>query len=236
MKNLDFLKTTLIVNKGIYDNQTTFENTIESFSKAIKNNYQISFSLNITKDNKIIVYDNNDLTKLMNLKDKINSITYEELNYLCSYHVPTLKEALDLIKGKVPIIINIKNKTKKNLLLKELIEELDNYNGEFALISKNVKVINWFNKNKPNYIIGEILTKRRSLSLVNFIINCLIVTDFKSININYYDIYKIKQIKEDFLVLGYLINDQEKYLVYKDVFDNLMIDRLYELNMIEEIL
>lgn len=236
MKNLEFLKSALITNKGIYDNQIIFENTIESFSESIKNKYPISFSLNITKDNKIIIYNDEDLTKLMNLKDKINSITYEELNYLSSYHIPTLEEVLNLIKGKVPIIINIKDSSKKNMIEKEIVNYLDNYQGQFAIISKNVRVIKWFNNNKPNYIIGEILTKNRNLSLINFMINCSITSDFKSINIDYYDIYKIKKIKEDYLVLGYLINDQEKYEVYKDVFDNLIIDKLYELNMIDEIL
>jgi len=33
-----------------------------------------------------------------------------------------------------------------------------------------------------------------------------------------------------------LIDDQEKYLVYKDIFDNLFIDNVYELQMTEEIL
>ena len=125
---------------------------------------------------------------------------------------------------------------KKLTLEKTLSTVLDNYQGSFAILSKYIKSINWFNKNKPDYIVGEVLTKKRNSSLTNFIANCCINTDFKSININYYDIYKIKKIKEDSLVLGYLIDNQEKYLVYKDIFDNLFIDNVYELQMTEEIL
>lgn len=236
VKNTEFLKSILIVNRGIYDNQIIYENTLDSFREAIKNKYSILFSVSITKDNVIIAYHDDNLTRLMNLKDKITEITYEELNYLCPYHVPTLEESLNLIKGEVSIVIDIRNTTKKYYLEKELSRQLDNYSGNFALLSRSAKVIRWFNNNKPNYIIGEILTKKLKLSLNNFIANYCIVTDFKSINVDYYDLYKIKKIKEDSLVIGYLINNQEKYLVYKDVFDNLFIDKVYELQMIEEIL
>lgn len=236
MKDINFLKSSLFVNKGIYDNQIIYENTLESFKEAIKNKYSIIFSVNLTKDNVMILYYDNDLTRLMNLKDKISSITYEELNYLCSYHIPTLKEALELINGQVGIILDIRATSQKYYLEKVLPTVLDNYGGSFAILSKYVKSIKWFNKNKPDYIVGEVLTKKRNLSLTNFIANCCINTDFKSININYYDIYKIKKIKEDSLVLGYLIDNQEKYLVYKDIFDNLFIDNVYELQMTEEIL
>jgi len=236
VKDTNFLKTNLFVNKGIYDNQITYENTIESFKEAIKNKYSIILSVNLTKDNIIIVYYDNDLTRLMNLKDKINSITYEELNYLCSYHVPTLEETLKLINGETEIILDIRTTSHKYYLEKILAFYLDNYQGSFGILSKFAKSINWFNKNRPNFIVGEVLTKKSNLSLNNIIANCCIHTDFKSININYYDIYKIKKIKEDSLVLGYLIDDQEKYLVYKDIFDNLFIDNVYELQMTEEIL
>ncbi len=235
MKNTEFLKSTLIVNKGIYDNQIIFENTLESFNEAILNKYSILFNLNVTKDNVIIAYYDNNLTRLLSLKDKITDVTYEELNYLCSYHVPTLDEVLNLIKGQVPIIIDIRNTTKKNYLEKELSKRLDEYKGDFAILSKQAKVIRWFNNNRPDYIIGEILTKKKR-SFLNFLVNCMIVTDFKSINVERYNLYNIKKINESSLIIGYLINSQDKYQVYKDNFDNLIIDNVYELQMIEEIL
>lgn len=232
MKDTEFLKSSLIVNRGIYNNQITFENTLESFNNAITNNYAILFSVNITEDDVLIVYHDDNLTRLMNLKDKINSIKYSELNYLCPYHVPTIEEALNTIAGKVPIIINMRVTGKKHFPEKELAKLLDKYNGKFAVLSRNAKIIRWFNKNRPNYIIGEILTRSYNFSLSN----CLIETDFKSINVEYYNLYKIKKIKESSLVIGYLIDNQEKYLVYKEVFDNLVIDKVYELQMMEEVL
>lgn len=236
MRDTEFLKSSLIVNRGIYDNQITFENTLESFNNAITNNYAILLSVNMTKDEVLIVYHDDNLTRLMNLKDKINSINYSELNYLCPYHVPTVEEALKDIAGKVPVIINVRTTSKKHFLEKELSKLLDKYEGKFAVLSRSSKVIRWFNKNRPNYLIGEILTRSRTFSLSNFILNCLIETDFKSINVEYHNLYKIKKIKESSLVIGYLIDNQEKYLVYKEVFDNLIIDKVYELQMIKEIL
>lgn len=231
MRDVKFLKGNPISNKGIYDNNKIYENTIEAFKKAIDHKLIIHLKVRLTKDKVPIIYSDNNLTRLMNLKDKINQITYDELIYLNKYHVPTLKEVLKLINGKVPIIINPKCCDFSYFLEKEIINNLDNYKGKVAFLSSNPLIIRWFNKNKSEIICGEILTKSnktKKRKFISFFVNFIIKVDFKSIDIKSYSILKLQKAKENSIVLGYLIETKEEYNLYKNALDNVFIDELYK--------
>ena len=224
MNKIDFLKKNLISNKGLYDNVNIFENTLESFSKAIDNNLIIYLKVRLTKDKVPVIYSDSNLARLMNLKDRVDSTKYEELIYLNKYHIPTLKEVLKLIDGKTPIIINPTSSSDKYYLQKEVVKLLDNYKGKFAILSSNPLIIRWFNKNKPEYLTGEIITKKRKVkSLPRYLANFTIKVDFKSVDIEYYNLIKLKKLKENSLVIGYLIDSKEKYNIYKNALDNILL-------------
>lgn len=229
MNKIDFLKENLISNKGLYDNVNIFENTLESFSKAIDNNLIIYLKVRLTKDKVPVIYSDSNLARLMNLKDRVDTTKYEELIYLNKYHIPTLKEVLKLIDGKTPIIINPTSSSDKYYLQKEVVKLLDNYKGKFAILSSNPLIIRWFNKNKPEYLTGEIITKKRKVkSLPRYLANFTIKVDFKSVDIEYYNLIKLKKLKENSLVIGYLIDSKEKYNIYKNALDNIFISELFK--------
>ena len=229
MNKIDFLKENLISNKGLYDNVNIFENTLESFSKAIDNNLIIYLKVRLTKDKVPVIYSDSNLARLMNLKDRVDTTNYDELIYLNKYHIPTLKEVLKLIDGKTPIIINPTSSSDKYYLQKEVVKLLDNYKGKFAILSSNPLIIRWFNKNKPEYFTGEIITKKRKVkSLPRYLANFTIKVDFKSVDIEYYNLIKLKKLKENSLVIGYLIDSKEKYNIYKNALDNIFISELFK--------
>ena len=240
MKNANFLKKNLIANRGIYNNREVFENTLDSFQIAINEKFNIYLGVQSTKDGVLIVYHDKDLTRLMKLKDRIKDTTYEELTYLCSYHIPTLEEVLRLVNGRVPIIINPRSIGKNYSIAKELVKALDQYKGKFAIVNRNASVIRWFNANRPDYIMGEILTGLHPFSetfslraIRNMLSHFFIVTQFKSICIENFEARKIRAIRENNLVLGYLVDTKEKYQKYKDACDNLYIDNIKELEIIK---
>ena len=98
MGKVDFLNHSIIAHRGIYNNITIYENTIESIMYAVKNNLIVEFDIRLTKDQKIIVFHDEEGDRLLKLKDKINSLTKEEIDYISPYYIPTLKEVLDNIK------------------------------------------------------------------------------------------------------------------------------------------
>ena len=224
MKDIDFLKKGIFAYQGIYDNKNVYENTLEAFKVAIKRRNNIYFEVVETKDHKFVVCKNDVFERIHNSKDKVEDMTYDELCYVSFYHIPLLEEVLELINGIVGIMIDPKVHTKH----KNLFELLDNYNGKFAIISVNPKIINWFNKNRPEYVVGEVITKWKGFNL-SFYFN---KTDFKSYNIDYFDKIKVSNLRDlGDVVIGYLINSTEKYETYKNVFDNLIADNFLNLKI-----
>ncbi len=226
MKSIDFLKHNYISTKGIYDNLDIYENTLEAYKNALDKDFILYLKVRLTKDNIMIVYNDNDLTRLMNLKDKISTTTYEELCYLNKYHIPKIEEVLSLISGKVPILINPNSTNNKFYMQKELSLLLDKYQGDFAIVNANPRIIKWFNINRKDYVIGEIITKNKKLNILNFITYCTLDTDFKSIDLKYYDILKMKKLTENNFVIGYLADTKDKFDIYNDVVNNLFIDNI----------
>lgn len=228
MKNLDFLTNKLFVTKGIYDNHKIYENSIESIKEAIKNNLGLFLNISLTSDNKLIVYSGEDLSKIMNIKDKINETTYDEINYLFHYHVPLLDEVLKIINGSVPVILYL-NVNKKN---KELLNILSSYNKVIAITSKNNNILNWLGSNIPNIVIGEIADDRKILNFRDFFGRLSMKSDFKLLDIDKFDSINVRKYKlNNCIVLGYLVNNKEKYNSFKDTFDNLIVDNYKNLDL-----
>ncbi len=223
MKETLFLKKKPFVSSGIFDNINIYENTIEAYNLAIDKDMGLYLTIRETKDNKIICFNDENLSRYQNLKDKISDTKYEELEFLSNYHIPLLEEALKTIDGKVPIILNLSINSKNKIIF----NLLDNYKGDFAVISNHNKILSYIIKNKPTYIVGEIITKRP------FKVSSLFIKpDFKSYNIKYFDSIKLKKLKENgIFILGYLLDTPIKYSTYKDEFDNIIISNYHDLKM-----
>jgi hypothetical protein len=223
MSKIEF-QNKIFLNKGLYDNKKIMENTLEAILSGVKAQKGIYLTVRETKDHILIIYEDINLSRLHNVKDKIEDMTYDELNYLSFYHIPTLKEVLDVILGKVDVILNLKIRGKKT----NIFNILDSYPGNFALVG-NSSILRLINKKRANYLIGDIYTKKVKLNLFTFMLK----TSFRSIDISYYSKIRIKKLKEDNIpLIGYLINTEEKYQEFEDMFDYLIIDNYLNLKKI----
>ena len=54
MKNIDFLKRSLIAHRGVH-NSIIHENTLPAFVKSVDKNYIIELDIHILKDNKCVI-------------------------------------------------------------------------------------------------------------------------------------------------------------------------------------
>lgn len=218
MDKCSFLNHSIITYRGIYNNITMYENTIESIMYSLKNNLSISIDVCLTKDNVIIVFNPFNISKLLKLKDEINSLTYEELEYISHYHIPTLKEIIDIVNGKVPIIINIYNDDKifRNNLLK-LVCNFDN----ITIQSNTFNMIKTYKK--KGFIVGLIIDE----SNVTYLNNKIDV-DYLCIKYNLLDKGQINLLKQKYYLLGWVLDDREDVLKYIKIYNNLIVDNIEE--------
>lgn len=239
MKDLSFLKKQIIAHRGYHNKENNIpENSLAAFKKAIKYGYTIELDVHLTKDKKLVVFHDYDLKRVCGINLVIEECTYKELLkynlYNTNYKIPLLDSVLDLVDGKVPILIETKVKKYTGELEKLLSKKLDSYNGLYAIQSFNPLSINWFKKNRKNYIIGLLsydfknqdICFLKRLLLKSLLCDIFLKSDFIS--------YGIKSVPNMFvnkkkkLLIGWTVRNKKDYDNAKDYFDNLICENMEE--------
>lgn len=220
MGRCDFLNHSIIAHRGIYNNITIYENTLESIMYASKNNLIVEIDIRTTLDNEIIVYHDEDASRLNNLKDTLNTITLNDLEYISPFHIPTLNEVLASINGHVPIIIEIKEDNK--IIRTKLIELLKKYNGSIAIQSFNIDIVKFFKK--KGFVTGLLIGTKKNRKYIEQDLD----VDF--INIKYDTISKVEanMLKQKYYLIGYTLDNRKEVETYIKIFNNLVIDNIEE--------
>lgn len=167
----------IIAHRGIHNNKDIPENSIKAFKLALQKKIAIELDVRISKDNKLVVFHDDNLKRMANKDVLIENLTYEEIIHTklldTNEYIPSLEEVLNLISSKVLLDIEIKDTKKYPILLNKLINLLDNYDN-FIIKSFNPKIIKRINKLRPNYTCGLLLRKD-----TNKFINKLIIWKYK---------------------------------------------------------
>jgi len=229
---IDKIKKQLFAHRGIHNNIDIPENSIPAFKKAISKNIPIELDIHILKDNTLVVFHDDNLKRMTKIDKNIRDYTYPELEKITllntKYKIPTLKEVLKLVDGKVLLLIELKNDHRVNTMCEELCKQLDNYKGEFIIQSFYPNIINWFKKNKPEYIRGLLIMKNyknkfvRLLFKTNILINYC-SPDFLSVSKKLLETPRIKKIRSKGTpILTWTIKDKKEISKLKDEADSLI--------------
>ena len=156
-----WLVNQFIAHRGLYDD-THPENTLGAFEEAIKNNYAIEFDVRMLADGTLVIFHDESLSRMTGKDGYLCKLNYKDIKDIkvnnSNYSIPTFMEALKLINGQVPILIEIKNSSIKKIGIMEqmICELLKDYKGEFAICSANPYVLSWFKQHKPEFLRGII--------------------------------------------------------------------------------
>lgn len=220
MGRCEFLNHSIIAHRGIYNNITIYENSLESIMYAVKNNLIVEIDVRLTKDNEVIVFHDDDASRLLKLKDNINSLDYEELEYISVFHIPTLKEVLSSIDGKVPIVIEVKEDNK--VIRNKLVEILNDYKGKFVIQSFIYDIVKFFRK--KNYIVGLLVGDKKNIKYLTKNID----VDFFNIKYDSVDRISLGILKKKYYLIGWTLDNRKDVEYYIKVFNNLIIDNIEE--------
>lgn len=216
----NFLLKNLIAHRGVFDNNKIPENSLRSFKEAIKGGYIIEFDIHLTKDNEIIVFHDAFLDRMTNKKGYVKDYSLKELTSIkllnTNYHIPSLDEVLDLINGKVPILIELKHDINSFKLPRLLLKKLETYSGEVAIQSFDPFLISYFRFHKNPYLRGLLINQYRFLPFKIFISK----PDFLSVNKKLYK--NVKKYQNKRLILCWTMKSKDDVLKYKDKYDNLI--------------
>ena len=131
------------------------ENTREAFEKAVELGYGIELDIHLSSDKVAVIHHDYTLKRVFGVDKNISSLTERELRDI---GVPTLKEVLEIIGGKVPLVAEIKGESSDTEVCEKAAELLDNYEGIYCIESFNPMYVRWFKKNRPQVIRGQLST------------------------------------------------------------------------------
>ncbi len=225
-----------IAHRGLW-NADFPENSIAAFNNAAKNGYPIELDVQITKDNEIIVFHDDSLARMTGVKGYIIDKPYsrvKELNLnFTEYKIPLFAEVLEEVKGKTPILIEIKNTLKNTVLCDNLVKLLLGYKGEFALQSFNPYILKYFVDKYPVLIRGQLATYdygKNVSAFKSFLLKRMMFyystkPHFVSYDKNYLpNKYVDKCKQQNIAVLAWTIKNQEEYDKVKDYADNIIFE------------
>jgi len=141
MHDIAFLTRQPIAHRGRHDyNRTTWENTLSAFEKAIAEGFAIECDLQYAADAAPVVFHDDDMQRLCNLKADVRSKSSAELGLISvggtKDKVPSLKALLRLVNRQVPLVLELKGrKGDDDGFASAVLETLEGYEGEVALMS-----------------------------------------------------------------------------------------------------
>ena len=154
-----WLVETPIAHRGLHDKNIP-ENSLSAFSKAVEKGYAIELDVQLIADGTVVVFHDKSLSRMTGNDGYLKFLNKDDLKILklknSKEHIPTLQEVLDLVNGKTPILIEIKNEAKVGKLEQSLIDILKNYNGEYAVESFNPFSLQYVKNHAPNILRGQL--------------------------------------------------------------------------------
>lgn len=174
-----------IAHRGLHNEKLWApENSAEAFRRAVDRGYGIELDVHLTKDGNIVVFHDEGLFRMTGDHRKITDLTVDEIKQLrlrdTSEKIPLLSEVLKIVDGKVPLLIEIKNSTRKiGKLEKQLAYLMKYYKGYWAVQSFNPFRLSWFRRNAPKIKRGQLVTiKKKKDGLFKFLANMVFSNQF----------------------------------------------------------
>ena len=197
------IRLNIYAHRGLFDNKKIVENTISAFKRALLDNFNIELDIRVTKDNKIVVFHDNNIKRLTGIDRLVKEMTYNELSNVkllnTTDKIPLLEDVLKLVNGRVTLLIEIKVNLSNNTL-NELNKLLIDYNGKVLLQSFNPVIIR----------------KMAYTSLKRYKMGILLTNDYNGFKKALYDVFIYKYlIKQKYI--SFISSPKELVLKVKEV-------------------
>lgn len=141
MSRYDWLTANPVAHRGYHDmNHAVWENTLAAFARAVEAGFAIECDVHIVADGGIVVFHDDTLDRLCGIPGDVRARTTAELGMLSiggtAERIPTLKQVLALIGGRVPLAIELKGREgDDDGFVETVLDELEGYTGHVALMS-----------------------------------------------------------------------------------------------------
>ena len=142
-KSMDRYKSVKYAHRGLHGavgaDSFCAENSMTAFKRAVDRGFGIELDVHVTADGEVVVFHDATLDRVAGVSGKIKDKTLAELRELRLLEtedtIPTLREVLDLVDGKVPLLVELKETGANHEISEKTAAMLAEYKGDFIVES-----------------------------------------------------------------------------------------------------
>lgn len=187
-------------HRGLHDRaRGIVENTPQAFEAACEGGYGMELDIRFSSDFEVVVFHDDTLKRLTGDGRRVDACTLRELQALelggvKDARIPTLRQVLRQVRGRAPLLIELKSGKNNARLCRALMEQLRDYPGEYIVESFNPLIVLWFRRHAPQVVRGQLVCPMKeyipqasrvsAFFMAGLLLNCLGRPDFVAYDAN----------------------------------------------------
>ncbi|MBQ9154786.1 MAG: hypothetical protein IJ130_13370 [Solobacterium sp.] len=240
------LKTYRYAHRGLHDNASDApENSLRAFAKAADAGYGIELDVQLSKDDIPVIMHDFVLGRIARdeygnaPEGKVRDYTFEELQKFflldSDQRIPSFAQVLELVNGRVPLIVEYKTEEKEMTVCEKGNELLKDYRGLYCVESFNPMAVNWYRIHRPDIIRGQLSDAYTQdpnyqgalyAALEYLMLNWKTKPDFIAFNRKHEENLSRKLCRKLFhnTAVGWTIKDEDQLIEAKQLYDIVIFD------------
>jgi glycerophosphoryl diester phosphodiesterase len=236
-----------IAHRGLHDEGKP-ENSLAAFEAAIAEGICIELDVQRSSDGRFLVFHDDNLKRMTGYDALIGDTPYSVIEGLrlagTEHRIPLLAEVLELVAGKVPLLVEMKKHDKDDeaVVTRMLREYKAKYDGKFAIQSFHPLVVKHMQKLSPEFFCGLLSSdfkdsktlRINKAGIKNARLFFLAKPDFISFEINSFPNKRIAKFRDKgLLVLGWTVMTPEELEKARVFCDNIILEKTKLPNILE---
>lgn len=224
-------------HRGLH-NQHVDENSLEAFSLAMNEDLGIELDVHLTSDGYIVVNHDANLVRTTGTDLVIEKAPLEEIRksrlLKTNTQIPLLKEVLDLVNGKVPLLIELKIEGEiPPLFVDKVLDIINEYphKNKILLQSFNPYVVKDIKNKVSELPVGQLMSDvlDGQSKFVHFMFKSLLILklskpDFFNYEVKYIKKRRIQRKRNKLPLITWTIDNYDKLTTAKHFADNYIFE------------
>lgn len=157
---MEKLQNWIYAHRG-YHGDGAPENSMEAFRRARSEGFGIELDVHLLADGNLAVIHDANLLRTTGQEGFVEDLTAMDLGKYALENteqtIPLFSDVLDLVKGRVPLIVELKSERNNFAeLTQKVCQVMDGYSGVYCIESFDPRCIRWLRRNRPDIIRGQL--------------------------------------------------------------------------------
>lgn len=144
------------------------ENSLEAFRLAAREGYGIELDVQLSRDGQVVVFHDDTLDRVCGVPGRVDERSFAQLQELrlcgTEHRIPLFSEVLGVIRGRGPLIVELKTGRRNRELCEKTYALLENYRGDVCIESFNPFIVTWFRFHAPDLVRGQLAMPAKGYS------------------------------------------------------------------------